>query len=170
MFSRYLKNTSFSSTKPTRKFPVACTTFSMTMANTCHLAAMNLFDPLRHSRAHHGESGRTTHQCHDQRRREEPVKLPFVGWLALFDHLCQIEPMSQTPQQQKMFFLYPSSHNHGSVKNEGCISNMMKFLSFGLVFHWTIIVGERVNSKQKMKVFVLYVTCTKNKMRKLQIA
>ena len=104
MFSRYLKNTSFSSTKPTPKCPVACTTFSMTMANTCHLAAMNLLDPLRHSRAHHGESGRTTHQCHDQRRREEPAKLPFVGWLALFDHLCQIEPMSQTPQQQKMFF------------------------------------------------------------------
>lgn len=77
-------------------------------------------------------------------------KLPFVGWLALFDHLCQIEPMRQTPQQQKMFFLYPSSHNHSSVKNEGCISNMMKFLSFGLVFHWTIIVGERVTRNESV--------------------
>ena len=39
--------------------------------------------------------------------------------------------------------IHPSSHNHGSVEN-GCITNM-SFLSFrGPIFHWTMIMGERV--------------------------
>ena len=38
---------------------------------------------------------------------------------------------------------YPSSHNHGSVEN-GCISNM-SFLSFRVIFHWTMIMGGSVD-------------------------
>ena len=41
--------------------------------------------------------------------------------------------------KNKSYSIYPSSHNHGSVKN-GCISNT-SFLSFRVVFHWTMIVG-----------------------------
>ena len=36
----------------------------------------------------------------------------------------------------------PSSQNHGSVEN-GCVSNI-RFLSFRVIFHWTVIMGERV--------------------------
>ena len=119
MFSRYLKNTSFSSTKPTPKFPLACTTFSMTMANTCHLAAMNLLDPLRHCRAHHGESGRTTHQCHDQRRREEPVEASFCWLVGTFWPPMSNRANEPNPTTTEDVFLYPSSHNHGSWKTMG---------------------------------------------------
>ena len=45
---------------------------------------------------------------------------------------------------QQLLTSYPSSHNHGSVEN-GCISNI-SFLSFRVVFHWTMIMGERVTS------------------------
>ena len=38
-------------------------------------------------------------------------------------------------------YAYLSSHNHGSVEN-WCISNV-SFLSFGVIFHWTMIMGER---------------------------
>ena len=41
--------------------------------------------------------------------------------------------------------VYPSSHHHGSVEN-GCISNM-SFLSFRVIFHRTMTMGERVISK-----------------------
>ena len=38
---------------------------------------------------------------------------------------------------------YPSSHNHGNQLKNGCISNI-SFLSFRVIFHWTMIMGERV--------------------------
>ena len=37
---------------------------------------------------------------------------------------------------------YPSCYNHGSVEN-GCISNNSARL-FRIIFHWTMIMGERV--------------------------
>ena len=43
---------------------------------------------------------------------------------------------------------FPSSHNHGSVEND-CISNI-SFLSFRVVFHETMIMGERVKNKDLM--------------------
>ena len=47
---------------------------------------------------------------------------------------------------------YPYSHNHGSVEN-GCISNI-SFLSFRVIFHWTMIMRERVEDLED-KPFLL---------------
>ena len=44
-----------------------------------------------------------------------------------------------------MWAMYPTSHNHGSVKN-GCISNRIVTFSTTAMFHWTMIMGERVSS------------------------
>ena len=42
----------------------------------------------------------------------------------------------------------PSSQNHGSVEN-GCVSKI-RFLSFRVIFHWTVIMGERVLLEQNL--------------------
>jgi len=38
-------------------------------------------------------------------------------------------------------YTYPASHNHGLVEN-GCISNI-SFLSFRVIFHWTMIMSKK---------------------------
>ena len=49
------------------------------------------------------------------------------------------------PKRSRIIFLYPSSHNHGFFVKNGCINPISYcFLSFRVIFHWTMIMGERV--------------------------
>ncbi len=40
---------------------------------------------------------------------------------------------------------HSSSHNHGSVEN-GCIFNISFLSIWRLIFHWTMIMGERIHA------------------------
>ena len=60
------------------------------------------------------------------------------------------KPLTQNPGRPLVpgastVIQYPSSQNHGSVES-GCISNI-RFLSSRMIFHWTMIMGERVTKK-----------------------
>ena len=60
------------------------------------------------------------------------------------------KPLTQNPGRPLVpgastVLQYPSSQNYGSVEN-GCISNI-RFLSTRVIFHWTMIMGERVTKK-----------------------
>ena len=52
---------------------------------------------------------------------------------------------------------FPSFHNHGSVENE-CISNI-SFLSFRVVFHETMIMGESVKETTGwwFQIFLIFI-------------
>ena len=93
----------------------------------------------------------------------------WLAWAA--QHLCCNGlgfPPSQAPRSRLKWMVdakgseqgpwketnsnFPSSHNHGSVKN-GCISNRIVTFQIIAIFHWTMVIGERVwNPKAKATI------------------